>query len=113
MPHSTNRPTADDMPPVTDAHRRAAFCAMRWVGWSFDAAMADETKRRVIECRAHTLRTDEWLATQQRTVVPVVRCKPGADGHPMKWATQLVYGPLRPVTQIDFEINQQANAAPL
>ena len=91
-----------DMPPVTDAHRRAAFCGMRWAGWTYEAAMAFDMRRRLIECRAHQLRTREWLATQQRSVVPVRRCKPGADGHPLKWATQMVLGPLEPVIQADF-----------
>lgn len=94
--------TAPDMPPVTDAHRRAAFCAMRWAGWTYEAAMAVDMRRRLIECRAHVLRTNEWLATQQRTVVPVRRCKPGADGHPLKWATQLVMGPLEPIKQTNL-----------
>ena len=61
--------------------------------------MAVDMRRRLIECRAHALRTSEWVATQQRSVVPVRRCLPGADGHPLKWATQLVMGPLAPIVQ--------------
>lgn len=88
-----------DLPPVTDAHRLAAFEAMRWAGWTYAAAQASDTRRRLIEWRAHQLRTTEWVATQQRTVAPVRRCRPGLDGHPLKWCTQLVAGPLVPVKQ--------------
>lgn len=94
--------TTTELPPVTDAHRRAAFEAMGWAGWTYEAARADKTRRQVLEVRAHQIRTDEWLATQQRTVVPVHRCRPGVDGHPTKWCTQLAKGPLAPVTQPDF-----------
>lgn len=88
-----------DMPPVTDAHRRAAFCAMRWAGWTFDAALADPTRARVIECRAHAIRTNEWMQTHQRSQQLVRRCQPGADGHPLRWATQIVQGPYVAITQ--------------
>ncbi|MGQ3001270.1 MAG: hypothetical protein ACT6UH_00550 [Hydrogenophaga sp.] len=47
------------MPEVTDAHRRAAFEAMHWEGWTYEAAMADDTHRRVVEARAHQIRTRE------------------------------------------------------
>jgi hypothetical protein len=82
----------NDLPPVTDAHRQAAFAAMRWTGWTYAGAMADQTRGKVLECRAAQLRTQQWLQTQQRTVVPVRRCRPGSDGHPMRWCTQLVGG---------------------
>lgn len=85
--------------PVTDAHRQAAFVAMHWRGWTFEAAQKVDLRRRLIEARAHQIRTKEWLATQERSVVPVKRCKPGADGHPAKWSTQLVMGPLSSITQ--------------
>lgn len=87
---------APDMPPVTDAHRRAAFCAMRWAGWSFEAAMANPVRARVIECRAHHIRTTEWLQTHQRSQQAVRRCQVGLDGHPLRWATQIAPGPFVP-----------------
>jgi hypothetical protein len=96
MPAHSAKP---DMPDVTDAHRKAAFCAMRWAGWTFDAAMADPVRAKVIECRAHHIRTAEWVATAQRTVVPVTRVRPGLDGHPLRWCTQLAPGPLEAVGQ--------------
>lgn len=57
---------AQPMPEVTDAHRRAAFDAMGWAGWAFEQAMANDTRRRVIECRAHQLRTREWVQSQRK-----------------------------------------------
>lgn len=59
-----------DLPQVTDAHRRAAFTLMGWPGCSFDDAMADTLRRRVIEACAHQLRTREWLQ-QRRRVAPM------------------------------------------
>lgn len=54
-----------DLPEVTDAHRRAAFEAMHWTGWTFEAAMGNDTRRRLIECRAHQLRTQQWRAERR------------------------------------------------
>jgi hypothetical protein len=93
---------APDLPPVTDEHRQAAFVAMGWRGWTYAAAQADPTRSRVLECRAAQIRTNEWMATQQRTVVHVRRCKPGTDGHPLRWCTQIVAGTLEPRRQIDI-----------
>lgn len=55
-----------DLPQVTDAHRRAAFTLMGWPECSFDAAMANDLRRRVIEACAHQLRTREWLQQRKR-----------------------------------------------
>jgi len=96
--------TADDMPPVTDAHRLAAFEAMHWTGWTFEAAMRFDMRRRFIEARAHAIRTAEWEKTTQRRVVPVRRVRLGADGHPVSWCTQLVLGPREPLTQPELEL---------
>lgn len=51
------------LPTVTDEHRRAAFEAMRWTGWTYDAAMADATRRQIVETRAHQIRKQEWKAS--------------------------------------------------
>ena len=91
-----------NLPPVTDAHRLAAFAAMHWGAMTYEAAIKFDTRRRVIECRAHHIRTQEWIKTQERAVVPELYCIPGADGHPLKWSTQLTLGALQPVTQTDF-----------
>lgn len=99
----------NDMPPVTDAHRRAAFCAMRWAGWTFDAAMADPVRGRVIECRAHAIRTSEWLQTHVRSAQLVRRCQPGADGRALRWATQVAPGPYVPRAQAELPITTTTN----
>lgn len=54
-----------DLPEVTDAHRLAAFQAMHWTGWTFEAAMGNDTRRRLIEARAHQLRTQQWRAERR------------------------------------------------
>ena len=81
-----------NLPEVTDAHRRAAFEAMHWAGWTFDAAMQYDMRRRLIEIRAAQIRTAQWQATQMRSVVPIKRIKLGCDGHPIGWATQMTRG---------------------
>jgi hypothetical protein len=94
-----------DMPPVTEAHRQHAYILLRPKGISYTAAMTlpeNDILRRGIEAKAHQLRTNAWLETQKRTVVPVRRCRPGVDGHPVKWATQLVMGDYAPVHQPDL-----------
>lgn len=99
-----NRPadTPADLPEVTDAHRRAAFAGMGWKGWTFEAAMRFDMRSRLIECRAHALRTAEWERTTKRTVQHVKRVKLGTDGHPLTWCTQIVLGERVPRTQIDL-----------
>jgi hypothetical protein len=60
------------MPPVTDQHRRGAFAAFAWLGWTYEQAMADDTRQRVVEARAHHLRKAEWLNSQRRVVRPAL-----------------------------------------
>ncbi len=54
--------TARAMREVNDADRRAAFEAMHWAGWTYEAAMADDTRSRLVEARAHQLRTRSCCA---------------------------------------------------
>lgn len=72
------------MPEVTEAHRLAAFQAMRWRDCDFQQAMANDIRRRVIECRAHQIRTREWVNSQRKTTyvqstgsAQFLRAKPG------------------------------------
>ena len=76
------------LPPVTDAHRRAAFEAMRWPGWTFEAAMTHDTRRRVIEARAHQLRTTEFKRRHSQQTALVRRHNPATG----EWRTQRVPG---------------------
>ena len=78
------RATAADLPEVTEVHRLAAFEAMRWTGWTFEAAMADPLRRQVIEGRAHQLRTREWQASRVRTE----RLVPAYDPQHGRWVTR-------------------------
>lgn len=94
-----------DLPPVTEAHLQHAYLVIRPKGVSFEAAMSlpeFALIRRCIEAKAHQLRTDAWECTQKRSVVPVRRCRPGVDGHPVKWSTQLAMGDFEPVLQPDL-----------
>lgn len=93
------------LPPVLDAHRQAAFAAMAWSGQTFAQAMANPVQRRVIECRAAQIRTQEWKRTTKRTVVPVHRVRLGAGGRPVGWCTQMVPGAHVVTPQVDF-LNQ-------
>lgn len=53
-------PNHPAMPPVTDEHRRKAFADLRLSCCTFEEAMQDDTRRRVIEARAAVLRKREW-----------------------------------------------------
>ena len=55
--------TPDNRPPVTDDHRRAAFSQMNWLGWTFEQAMSDPVRSRVVESCARELRNREWRAS--------------------------------------------------
>jgi hypothetical protein len=54
------------LPPVTDQHRRAAFEAMHWHGWTYEQAMADATRGQLVECRAHLLRKQQWQQARRQ-----------------------------------------------
>lgn len=71
-----------DMPEVTDAHRHAAFEAMHWAGWTFDAAMADDTRRRLIEARAHQLRTKACCARTELPTPSLPVSRPACPSRP-------------------------------
>ena len=90
-----------DLPPVTQEHRERAWVILALPG-TLAAALADPWRARIVNACAASLRTEDWKRTQQRTVVPVRRCRPGADGHPVKWATQLVYSGWEPKRQADL-----------
>lgn len=76
------------MPPVTMEHLRAAFELMAWRGWTFEAAMADPIRSRVLRARAAHLRTQEYQRTHRRVVEAVRRYNPRDD----RWCTQRVAG---------------------
>lgn len=54
------------LPPVTDEHRHAAFSAMGWLGWTYEQAMADDLRARLVECRAHHLRKQQWQQARRQ-----------------------------------------------
>ena len=101
MGQSNHLPPAD-LPPVTEVHLQAAFTAMRWYGWGYNAAMRDPVLRKQVEWRATLMRNEEWKRTTQRTVVPVPRIKLGVDGHPVGWCMQMVNGPRAAIQQPDL-----------
>lgn len=77
-----------DLPEVTDAHRRVAFESLRLVGCTYDAAMADHLRRRIVEARAHQLRLREWQDTHTRTVRYLPACAPSGD----RWTSRRAPG---------------------
>lgn len=77
--------------PITDAQRRAAFEAMAWKGWTFEQAMANDMRRRLIDCRATSMAAREQQATHQRETVRRVRLD--ERGQVVGWCTQIVMGP--------------------
>lgn len=92
------------MPPITERHLREAYDKLKIKHMSFEQVLEDTAQRKVLVACAHQLRRTEWEQAHQRTVVPLHRVKPGTDGHPVKWATQLVYGPwVKPTTPDLFQ----------
>jgi hypothetical protein len=85
-------PKKPAMPNVTEGHRRAAFEAMHWAGWTYEAAMANTTRRQIIDARAAHLRTAEFQRTATRTVSLVRRVSPSGN----RWVTQRVPGAWQP-----------------
>ena len=88
---------ATDLPPVTDAHRQQAFALFGWgrFGWTYAAAMQNNLRAKLIEARAHQLRTREALAGQHRPRQCVRRLNAATGA----WATQIVLGPYQPTVQ--------------
>lgn len=96
------------MPPITQAQLQAAFAAMHWKGWTFEAAMANDMRRRLVVARAHQIRTREWLASLDTTTAVVRRVRLDAQGQVAGWCTQAVMGP-RQATQQPGPPDQEKN----
>ncbi len=62
--------------PLTTEQLHAAFEAFAWVGWTFDAAMADPLRARLVRARACQLRTREYERTHTRQWATVRRFDP-------------------------------------
>jgi hypothetical protein len=81
-------PPCPDLPPVTDAHRAAAFESLRFRCCATLAeALADPVRARVVEARAHALRTAEWKRTQATRTTTLARRIDPTTG---TWRTQRV-----------------------
>ena len=74
------RTTPPQLPDVTDAHRREAFERMAWVGCTFEQAMANPTRRQLVEVRAHQIRTALWQ--RERLAHYTSRVVPSTPRHP-------------------------------
>ena len=98
---------AAEMPPITEHQLRTAFHKLHWTHLTYDQVMADPIRSKVVQVCAHQLRREEWEQTHTRTVEPVIRCRPGTDGHPVKWSTQMAMGPwVRHATPDLFNLSQ-------
>lgn len=76
------------MAPLNQEQLRAAFEAMAWTGWTFEAAMADPIRRRVVQARAAKARADQIRSIHSRRVRVVRRFDPSTGA----WRTQRVAG---------------------
>lgn len=65
------RPSNHPQLAVTEAHRRAAFDAMHWMGWTFDDAMADDVRSRLVNLRARQICNAEARALRRHVVYAV------------------------------------------
>ena len=67
------------MPAVThnpDAYQRIAFDALHWVGWTFEAAMQDSTRREI----EHAEATGKEVYYLTGPINTVYRLRTGPDG---------------------------------
>lgn len=89
-------------PPVTDDHRHRAFNLLCFRGTTYELAMADEYRHRLIEACAASLRTMDWKqgVCQDRSFVRRVLLD--ECGNPIAWTTQVVRGEFQPVIQPDL-----------
>jgi hypothetical protein len=69
---------------------REAFALFGWAGWTFDAAMADPLRSRIVAARAAALRAQRIRAEHAHSQTTVRRHDP-RDG---SWKTQRVQGPI-------------------
>jgi hypothetical protein len=102
--------TSLNPPTITAQHLQQAFTAMCWAGWTFEQAMANDMRRRLVNCRAHQIATRELSATLQPTRQHVHRVRLDAHGNPVAWCTQIVMGPKVPSDQPElYPANQPEN----
>jgi hypothetical protein len=102
MSHPAYNPNHQpELPPVTQDHLERAWVILAMPG-TLAAALQDPWRAKVVRTCAASLRTEDWKHTQTRQVVPERRCRPGVDGHPVKWTTQMVMGPYTPKIQHDL-----------
>jgi hypothetical protein len=66
---------AASRPAVTAEHQRAAFELMAWTGWTFEQAMADPLRSRLVKLCARQMCTDQ-ARVMRRTVVPAIDTRP-------------------------------------
>ena len=65
------------LPATTEAYRRAAFAAMAWPGWTYEQAMTDPVRSRLVAARASQMRKAQ-TKEQRRFVLPLRYPKPTA-----------------------------------
>lgn len=90
------------LPPVTDAHRRQAFAMFAWPGLTFEAAMRIDMRRRLIEARAHGIRKAE--ATGRAVTRHPFPAKAAAPAPGPAWCPNALFGPRpQPTGYIDHK----------
>lgn len=72
--------------PLTTEQLQAAFQAFHWAGWTFEAAMADPVRSRIVKGRACAMRTRQMQATHPRTYSTAHRLNPATG----EWRSQRV-----------------------
>ena len=58
--------------PIKPEYLQAAFQAMAWEGWTFEAAMADPTRKAIVSWRARQICNNETLM-RRYVVRPAIR----------------------------------------
>lgn len=85
--------------PLTTEQLQAAFEAFAWVGWTFEAALADPLRARLLRARACQMRTREFQRTHARQWATVRRFDP-AHGRYVSQRVPLGWDDLNPVLDL-------------
>lgn len=59
--------------PLRPEHLQAAFKAMAWEGWTYEAAMADPTRKAIVSWRARQICNAEAVWLRRHVVRPLMR----------------------------------------
>ena len=80
------------MPAVTAAHQQAAFQAFAWTGWTYEQAVADPVRSRLVMLRARQLCNAEARVMRRSVALAELPCLRAYLQQPHVRGTGVPYG---------------------